>query len=136
MDICWQIKSLLFNMLFRFVITFLPRSKCLLISWLQSPSAVILEPQNIKSLFPLFPHGGSNNIILEIQMHPTAPGINQNSTDFLTSYMTHKNLLMPYSHALSTLPFNMNPGIHHPIRVMIFTRFQVLSCGRHYLLCQ
>ena len=38
--------SLLFNMLSRLVITFLPRSKCLLISWLQSPSAVILEPKN------------------------------------------------------------------------------------------
>ena len=39
-----KVMSLLFNMLSRFVITFLPRSKCLLISWLQSPSAVILEP--------------------------------------------------------------------------------------------
>ena len=37
--------SLLFNMLSRLIITFLPRSKCLLISWLQSPSAVILEPK-------------------------------------------------------------------------------------------
>ena len=36
------------NMLSRLVITFLPRSKCLLISWLQSPSAVILEPKKIK----------------------------------------------------------------------------------------
>ena len=42
--------SLLLNMLSRLVITFLPRSKRLLISWLQSPLAVILEPQNIKSL--------------------------------------------------------------------------------------
>ena len=42
--------------LFRLVITFLPRSKYLLISWLQSPSAVILEPNKRKSLFPLFPH--------------------------------------------------------------------------------
>ena len=41
--------SLLFNMLSRLVIAFLPRSKGLLISWLQSPSAVILEPQKIKS---------------------------------------------------------------------------------------
>ena len=41
--------SLLFNMLSRLVITFLPRSKHLLISWLQSPSVVILEPQKIKS---------------------------------------------------------------------------------------
>ena len=40
---------MLFNMLSRLVITFLPRSKCLLISWLQSPSAVILEPPKIKS---------------------------------------------------------------------------------------
>ena len=44
-----KVMSLLFNMLFRLVITFLPRSKCLLISWLQSPSAVILEPSKIKS---------------------------------------------------------------------------------------
>ena len=42
--------SLPFNMLYRLVITFLPRSKRLLISWLQSPSAVILEPKKIKSL--------------------------------------------------------------------------------------
>ena len=42
--------SLLFNMLSRLVITFLPRSKRLLISWLQSPSAVIWEPKKIKSL--------------------------------------------------------------------------------------
>ena len=44
-----QIMSLLFNILSRFVIIFLPRSKCLLISWLQSPSAVSLEPKKIKS---------------------------------------------------------------------------------------
>ena len=42
-----KVMSLLFNMLFRLVIAFLPRSKPLLISWLQSPSAVILEPPNI-----------------------------------------------------------------------------------------
>ena len=42
--------SLLFNMLSRLVITFLPRSRGLLISWLQSPSAVILEPKKIKSV--------------------------------------------------------------------------------------
>ena len=42
-----KVMSLLFNMLSRFVIGFLPRSKCFLISWLQSPSAVILEPKKI-----------------------------------------------------------------------------------------
>ena len=43
-----KVMSLLFNMLPRLVIAFLPRSKCLLISWMQSPSAVILEPKIIK----------------------------------------------------------------------------------------
>jgi len=52
-----KVMSLLLNMLSRLVITFLPRSKCLLISWLQSPSAVILEPKKIKSAtVSLFSH--------------------------------------------------------------------------------
>ena len=45
-----KLMSLLFNMLSRLVIAFLPRSKRLLISWLQSPSVVILEPKKIKSV--------------------------------------------------------------------------------------
>ena len=53
-----KVMSLLFNMLSRLVVAFLPRSKCLLISWLQSPSAVILEPPKIKShcflCFPIY----------------------------------------------------------------------------------
>ena len=44
-----KVISLLFNMLSRLVITFLPRSKRLLISWIQSPSAMILEPKKTKS---------------------------------------------------------------------------------------
>ena len=56
MDFVGKVMSLLFNMLSRLVIAFLPRSKCLLISWLQSPSTVILEPKKIMSLFLLFPH--------------------------------------------------------------------------------
>ena len=44
-----KVMSVLFNMLSRFIIDFLPRSKYLLISWLQPPSAVILEPKKIKS---------------------------------------------------------------------------------------
>ena len=52
-----KVMSLLFNMLSRLVITFLPRSKRLLISWLQSPFSMILEPKkNSLTLFPLFPH--------------------------------------------------------------------------------
>ena len=54
-----KVMPLLFNMLSRFVIAFLPRSECLLISWLQPPSAVILEPNKIKSVtvsifFPIY----------------------------------------------------------------------------------
>jgi len=51
-----KVMSLLFNMLCRLVITFLPRSKHLLISWLQLPSAVILEPRKIKSATVSTPH--------------------------------------------------------------------------------
>ena len=56
-----KVMSLLLNMLSRLVITFLPRSKRLLISWLQSPSAVILEPPKIKfdtvsTVFPSISH--------------------------------------------------------------------------------
>ena len=51
-----KVMFLVFYMLSRLVITFLPRSKRLLISWLQSPSAVILEPRKSLPLFPLFPH--------------------------------------------------------------------------------
>ena len=49
MELVGKVMSLLFNMLSRLVIAFLPRSKCLLISLFQSPSTVILEPPKIKS---------------------------------------------------------------------------------------
>ena len=52
-----KVMSLLLNTLSRLVMAFLPRSKCILLSWLQSPSAVILEPKKVNlSLLPLFPH--------------------------------------------------------------------------------
>ena len=50
MDLFGKVMSLLFNMLSGLIIAFLPRSKNLIISWLQSPSAVILEPPKIKSV--------------------------------------------------------------------------------------
>ena len=52
-----KVMSLIFNMLSRLVIAFPPRSKCILISWLQSPYAVILEPKKIKyvTAFSFFP---------------------------------------------------------------------------------
>ena len=62
-----KVVSLLFNMLSTVVIAFLPRSKCLLISWLQSPSAVILEPEKIKSVtFPIV----SSSICHEVPIVP------------------------------------------------------------------
>ena len=59
--------SLLFNILSRFVIAFLPRSKRLLISWLQSPSEVILEPKKIKSVIvsTVFPSIGYEVMVLD-----------------------------------------------------------------------
>ena len=64
MDLCWKSMSQLFNMLSRLVITFLPSSKRLLISWLQSPSAVILEPKKIKSVTFCHEAMGPNATIL------------------------------------------------------------------------
>ena len=64
-----KVMSLLLNMLSRLVITFLPRSKCLLILWLKSPSSVILEPPKIKSatVYPSICHEvmGPDAIILD-----------------------------------------------------------------------
>ena len=61
MDLCWQSNVSAFYMLSRLVIAFLPRTKHLLISWLQSPPAVILEPQKIQSekamVFPVVTYG-------------------------------------------------------------------------------
>ena len=65
-----KVMSLLFNMLSRLVINFLPKSKHLLISELQSPSALILEPQKIKSLFPTSQAGtGMNYPRSEVRGH-------------------------------------------------------------------
>ena len=61
---CNKVMSLIFNTLSSFVIAFLPRSKHLLILWLQSPSTVILEPKNIKSVtVATFPHSICHEIM-------------------------------------------------------------------------
>ena len=82
-----KVMSLFFNILCRFIIAFLPRSKHLLISWLQSPSAVILEPKKIKvSLFSLFLHLLSmkwlepDAMILAFWMLSSNPWLTLNST--------------------------------------------------------
>ena len=85
-----KVMSLLFNMLSKLVITFLPRSKNVLISWLQSPSAVILEPQNIKSasvstVFPSISHEvmGPDAMILVFWMLGFKPTFSLSSFTFI-----------------------------------------------------
>ena len=85
-----KVVSLLFNMLSRFVIAFLPRSKCLLIAWLQSPSAVTLEPPKIKSLSvsivsPSICHEmmGPNAMILVFRMLSFKPTVSLSSFTFI-----------------------------------------------------
>ena len=85
-----KVMSLLFNMLSRLIITFLPRNKCLLISWLQSPSAAILELQKIKSVtvstvYPSICHEmmGPDAMILVFWMLSFKP------TFSLSSYLTY-----------------------------------------------
>ena len=94
-----KVMSLLFNMLSRLVITFLPSSKHLLISWLQSPSAVILEPPKIKSVTvstvsPSICHEvmGPDAMILVVWLYPTLnkPPFPKNciSSSYLSSSLT------------------------------------------------
>ena len=96
-----KVMSLLFSMLSRLVIAFLPRSKCLLISWLQSPSAVILEHKKIKSVTvsivsPYICHEvmGLDAMILVFWMLNFKPGFSLSSFTFIkrffSSYFCHK----------------------------------------------
>ena len=85
-----KLMSLLFNMLSRFVIAFLPRSKHLLISWVQSPSTVILEPMKIKSVTvsivsPSICHGviGLDAMILVFQMLSFKPAFSLSLFTFI-----------------------------------------------------
>ena len=113
-----KVMSLLFNMLSRFVIAFLPRSKCLLISWLQSPSAVILELKKIKSVNLSQPQGLFKWVsslhqvakVLEFQLnisptneHPGLISFRMDCSDFLTVQGTLKSLLQHHSSKASIL---------------------------------
>ena len=94
-----KVMSLLFNMLSRLVITFLPRSKCLLISWLQSPSAVILEPKKIKSdtvstVSPSISHKvmGQDTMILVFWMLSFKPTFSLSSFTFIKRLLSSPSL--------------------------------------------
>ena len=88
--------SLLFNMLSRLVITFLPRSKCLLISWLQSPSAVLLEHQKIKSdtVSPSISHEvmGPDAMIIVFWMLNFKPTFSHSSFTFIKRLFSSSSL--------------------------------------------
>ena len=90
-----KVMSLLFNMLSRFVIALLLKSKCLLISWLQSPSLVILEPKKIVSLclhcFPSICHEvlGLDAMILVFWMLSFKPTLSLSSFSFIKMKSLH-----------------------------------------------
>ena len=86
-----KVMSLLFNMLSRLIITFLPRSKRPLISWLQSPSAVILEPKKIKDLL---------SMTLPIRTRPSFP-----LSQSLPSGNFHKPLILPLFRGCKSLKY-------------------------------
>ena len=89
MDFVSNVMSLLLNMLARLVVTFLPRSKRLLISWLQSPSAVILEPKKIK---PVTASIVSPSIctVKRSQISPRMASLREGVRYFLPSYSAHR----------------------------------------------
>ena len=94
-----KVMSLLFNMLSRLLIISLPRSKCLLISWLQSPSVVILEPLKIKSLTvstvsPSICHEvmGPDTMILDFWMLSFKPTFSLSSFTFIKSLFSFPSL--------------------------------------------
>ena len=98
-----KVISLLLNMLSRLVITFLPRSKRLLISWLQSPSAVILEPKKIKSdtvstVSPSISHEvmGLDAMILVFWMLSFKPTFSLSSFTFIKRLFSSSSLSEPY----------------------------------------
>ena len=122
-----KVMSLLFNRLSRLVITFLPRSKHLLISWLQSPSAVILEPQKIKSdtvstVSPSICHEvvGPDAMILVSWMLSFKPTFSLSSLTFIKSLFSSSSLAAirvvssAYLRLLIFLPAILMPALLPP----------------------
>ena len=104
-----KVMSLLLNMLSRLVITFLPRSKCLLTSWLQSPSAVILEPPKIKFCYMI--------VILPCIIFVVIFTL---TTVFPIKYITH-NLILHSQKSCSTLEFHSTILKITPYCLVLFT---------------
>ena len=113
-----KVMSQLFNMLSRLVITFLPRSKCLLISWLQSPTKMILEPPKIKSatVFPSICHEvmGLDAMILVFWMLSFKPTFSLSSFTFKRLFSSSLSAIRvvssPYLRLLIFLPAILIPA--------------------------
>ena len=120
MDLCWQSNVSIFNMLSRLVITFLPKSKRLLISWLQSPSAVILEPPKIKLLTlsnvcPFICHEvmGPAAMILVFWMLSYKPTVSLSSFPFIKRLFSMQPLLIiPTTNATPLFPATQTGNTH------------------------
>ena len=121
LTIAGKVMSLLFKMLSRLVITFLPRGKRLLISWLQSPSAVILEPENNKAghcsiVFPSICHEvkGPDTMILVFWMLNLKPTFSFSSFTLykmlFSSLLTTIRVLSAYLRLLIFLPAILIPA--------------------------
>ena len=129
------VMSLFFNMLSRLVITFLPRSKCLLISWLQSPSAVILEPRKIKSAtvssFAIYLREvmGPDAVILVFWMLRFKPTFSLSSFTFIkrlfssSSFYAIRVVSSAYLRLLIFLPANLIPtcASSSPVFLMMYS---------------
>ena len=116
MDFVGKVMSLLFNVLSRLVITFLPRSKCLLISWLQSPSSVILDPPKIKSatfsiVSPSICHEvmGPDTMILVFWMLSFKPMFSLSSFSFIKKFVSSSLLsairMVSYTYAIRVVSY-------------------------------
>ena len=115
-----KVMSLLFKMLSSFFIAFLPRSKYLLISWLQSPSAVILEPKNMKSdtvstISPCISHKvmGPDAMIFVFWMLSFKPTFSLSSFTFIKFFFTfcHKGGVICLSKVIDTSPGNLDSSL-------------------------
>ena len=139
-----KVMSVLFNMLSRLVIGFLPRSKCLFISWLQSPSAVILEPRKIKSatVFTVSPSichevMGSNAMIFVFWMLSFQPTFSLSSFTFIKRLFSSSSLSAirvvssPYLRLFLFLPAMLIPACasSSPAFLMMYSAYKLNKQG-------
>ena len=136
-----KVMSLFFNMLSRLVIIFLWRSKCLLISWLQSPSAVILEPQKIKhdTVSPFISHEvmGPDAMILVLWMLSFKPTFSLSSFTFIKRLFSSSSLSAvrvvssAYLRLLIFLPAVLIPACasSSPTFLMMYSAYQLNKQG-------